>query len=100
MALPARFSCFIAAALLGACSSEPPRGAPVNPRTEVAEVSSAARGKAAEGASEGQGQKAAPPAASAKEAQPAREEAAPLAVESYPWLSDRSLKLPEAKEPL
>lgn len=24
----------------------------------------------------------------------------PLAVESYPWLSDRSLKLPEAKEPL
>ena len=96
--LPDSVSAEARAQISALMAAEPPRVTPVNPRTEVADVSSPARAKAAESASEGP--KADTSAAAANASPPARREPAPLAAESYPWLSDKSLKLPEAKEPL
>jgi hypothetical protein len=99
MSLPARVLAPIAIALAGACSSEPPRAVPAHQRSELVPASSVRAAKPK--SSEGDLPETAPSRESSPAAQkPAAKKPAPLAVESYPWLANSALKLPEAREPL
>jgi len=99
MVRPDRVVALLALVLAGACSSEPPRAVPGHPRIEAATTTSARAADPAKTAVTRAASNTPQPAANA-EAKGKAKKAAPLAIESYPWLKDASLKMPEPKEPL
>jgi hypothetical protein len=100
MSLPARVLAPLAIALAGACSSEPPRAVPVHQRSEAVAVSSVRAAGAKPKSTAQKGDLAETAGMPSRASTLAAHDPAPLQVESYPWLANSALKLPEAKEPL